>query len=292
MINLSIKIGKIKLKNPVLVASGVFGYGVELKDLVDLKKIGAIITKTITLKPKEGNPPPRIYETPSGMLNSIGLENPGLDIFIREKLPFLKKIGIPVIVSISGDSIEEFVELAKKLDREIEAIELNISCPNIKRTKLIAQDSKATSHVVKSVRKVTGKTLITKLSPNVTDITEIAKAAVEAGTDAISLINTIFGMAVDIKKKRIMFGGLSGPAIKPIALRMVYEVRRKVDIPIIGCGGIMNWQDALEFLICGATAVAIGTANLINPKISIEIIKGIENYLKKNKIRNIKELRW
>jgi len=301
MVDLNVKIGKVRLKNPVLVASGTFGYGEEFKDLVDLKKLGAIVTKTITLKPKEGNPPPRIYETPSGLLNSIGLENPGLDVFIKEKIPFLKKIGIPVIVSISGNNIEEFVELAKELDKTegVDAIELNISCPNIsitkmrklhKNVKLIAQDPQTTYEVVKAVHKVVKKTIVTKLSPNVTDITEIVEAAVKAKTDAISLINTFFSMAIDLKKKRIITGGLSGPAIKPIALRMVNEVRKKVDIPIIGCGGIMNWQDAIEFFIAGANAVSVGTANLINPKITLEIIKGIEDYLRENKIKDIREL--
>ena len=310
--NLEVKIGKIKLKNPVLVASGVFGYGEEFSEFLDLRKLGAIVTKTITLKPREGNFPPRLYETPSGLINSIGLENPGLEIFVKEKLPFLKSIGIPIIVSILGDNAEEFSELAKELDRTeiIDAIELNISCPNVKvhpqeftvhrkklrttnhkrQTNLISQDPQATYELIREVRRVTKKTLIAKLSPDVTDITEIAEAAVRAGIDAVSLVNTFFAMAIDMKKKRIITGGLSGPAIKPIALRMVFEVRKQLDIPIIGCGGIMNWQDALEFFISGANAISVGTANLVNPKITLEIIKGIENYWREKKISDIKEL--
>ncbi len=291
-----------------MVASGTFGYAEEFKDFIDLKKLGAIVTKTITLKPRLGNPPPRTCETPAGLLNSIGLENPGIDRFIEEKLPFLKKLAVPIIVSIAseGDS-NEFVGLAKRLDkiREISAIELNISCPNIKSQqksyrpltinhRLISQNAKATYAVVKAARKVTRKTLITKLSPNVTDVTEIAQAAQDAGTDAIALINTLMGMSIDLKtrKPRIAMGtaGLSGPAIRPVALRMVWEVYQKVKIPIIGMGGIMDTESALEFFIAGASAIAVGTANFINPRITIEIISGIEQYLGRNKIQDIKEL--
>jgi len=305
MTNLSINIGKLKLKNPLTVASGTFGYAEEFKDFMDLKKLGAIVTKTITLKPRKGNPSPRTCETPSGMLNSIGLENPGLKIFIKEKLPYLTKLGNPVIVSIAseGDS-QEFVTLAKRLDKikEIAAIELNISCPNItvtksqsrKVTRLISQDANATYELVKSVRKITNKTLITKLSPNVTDIADIALAAEAAGSDAISLINTITGMSIDINKREpriaCVTGGLSGPAIRPVALRMVWQVYQKVKIPIIGMGGIIDTLSALEFFIAGATAVAIGTANFINPGVSIEIIEGIKKYLIKNKINNLNDL--
>jgi dihydroorotate dehydrogenase (NAD+) catalytic subunit len=296
-INLSVKIGNLKLKNPVMVASGTFGYAEEFKDFINLKKLGAIVTKTITLKPRRGNLPPRTCETPAGMLNSIGLENPGMDKFIEEKLPILKKIGIPVIVSIaSEDDPKEFVTLAKRLDkiRNVTAIELNISCPNIKRTKLISQDPMSTHEVVKSVRRATQKTLITKLSPNVTDITEIAQAAERAGSDAVSLINTITAMSIDIEKRKpklgAITGGLSGPSIRPIAVRMVWEAYQKIKIPIIGMGGIMNTQDALEFLIAGATAISVGTANFINPRVSIEIIEGIKKYLIKNKIKDIRNL--
>jgi len=297
--NLSVNVGKLRLKNPLTVASGVFGWGEEFKDLIDLKKIGAITTKTITLKPKEGNPQPRIFETASGLLNSIGLENPGLDIFVKEKLSFLKEIRIPVIVSIWANDLEEFVELTKRLNRirDIDGIELNLSCPNIKssktkdqRVRLIAQDPKATKRTVKAIRRVTSKALIAKLSPNVTDITELAESAEDAGADAVSLINTFFGLAMDWEKQTLITGGLSGPAIKPLALRAVYEVYKSVEIPIIGTGGIMNTTDALEFIMCGATAIGIGTANLVNPKITIEVIDGLRNYLKNRKIADIKEL--
>ncbi|MDP2938670.1 MAG: dihydroorotate dehydrogenase [Candidatus Omnitrophota bacterium] len=304
MPNLKVKIGKLKLKNPVMAASGTFGYAQEFKDFIDLKNLGAIVTKTITLKPGQGNPAPRTCETPAGMLNSIGLENPGIEGFLKEKLPFLKKIGTPIIVSISSEkNPDEFVILAKKLDKikEISAIELNISCPNVRgqkiedrRQKLISQDSKATYEVVKSVRKVTTKTLITKLSPNVTDITEIAIAAEKAGSNAVSLINTLTGMSVDINTRKpkiaAITGGLSGPAIRPIALRMVWQVYQKIRIPIIAMGGIIDTSSALEFFIAGATAISIGTANFINPKITIEIISGIKRYLIQNKIKSIKEI--
>jgi dihydroorotate dehydrogenase (NAD+) catalytic subunit len=297
MPNLTVNIGKLKLKNPVMVASGTFGYAEEFKDFLDLKKLGAIVTKTITLKPRQGNPAPRTCETPAGMLNSIGLENPGIDRFIKEKLPYLNKTGVPIIISISSEeNPEEFITLAKRVDRinRVAALELNISCPNLKRPTLIAQDSQATHELVKAVRKVTKKTLITKLSPNVTDITEIARAAERAGSDAISLINTITGMSIDVatKKPKIasITGGLSGPAIRPIALRMVWEVYQKIKIPIIGMGGIMNTPSALEFILAGATAVAVGTGNFINPKVTMEIIAGIKKYMAANKIKNIKSI--
>jgi len=315
---LSVKLGKIKLKNPVMVASGTFGYAEEFRDFVDLKKLGAIVTKTITLKPRQGNPPARTCETPCGMLNSIGLENPGLEVFLIEKLPALLKIGPPIIVSIaSEENPDEFVILAKRIDKikRIAAIELNISCPNIKLAskpvsqlaglstgtpahrhtgKLISQDPNSTYALVKAVRKVTGKTLITKLSPNVTDITEIAQAAQGAGSDAVSLINTLTGVSIDVetRKPRIasITGGLSGPAIRPVAVRMVWEVYQKIKIPVIGMGGIMDISSALEFLIAGASAIAIGTANFVNPRISIEILEGIKGYLVKNKIKELGSL--
>lgn len=281
-----VKIGKINLKNPVMVASGTFGYAEEFEGLIDLKKLGAIVTKTITLDPKQGNPMPRICETASGMLNAIGLQNKGVDNFIEEKLPYLSKIGVPVIVSVSGDCADEFCELAKRLDREkhVDGIELNLSCPNIKARGLIAQDKEATYETVKSVREKTGKTLIAKLSPNVTDIVEIAEAACEAGADSVSLINTLIGMAIDVEtgkpKLGNITGGLSGPCIKPIALRMVWEVAKNIDKPVIGMGGIMTAQDAVEFLIAGAKAVQIGTASFIDPGISGKIIKGVEKWTK------------
>lgn len=294
--NLSVKIGKLKLKNPVMVASGTFGYAEEFASLVDLKKLGAIITKTITLKPKKGNPPPRTVETASGMLNAIGLENPGIKVFIKEKLPFLRKIGVPIIVSISADNDLEFVELTKILNKTagVSAIELNLSCPNLGTSRMVSQLDKATYRVVKAVRAATKLTLITKLTPNVTDIGLIARAAVAADTDAISLVNTFLAMAVDKDSKcpklANITGGLSGPAIKPIALRMVWEVARTVYVPIIGMGGIMNTEDALEFIVAGATAVAVGTGSFVNPKASIEIIEGIKKYLAQKKIKDIKDL--
>ena len=318
MIDLRINIGKLKLKNPVMVASGTFGWLEELKDVMDLTKLGAIVTKTITLKPRSGNPSPRTCETPAGMLNSIGLENPGIGKFIEEKLPSLSKIGIPIIVSIaSEENPEEFIALTRRLDKmnKVSAIELNISCPNIKSSKLpacpclagrraagrqapssklIAQDPKATYNLVRQVRKVTKKTIITKLSPNVTDITEIAKAAKAAGTDALSLVNTFYAISIDANTRKSklgnIIGGLSGPAIKPIALRMVWEIYKNVKVPIIGMGGIMDTEDALEFIIAGATAVAVGTVNFIHPKVSIDIIEGIRKYMASNKINNIKSL--
>lgn len=309
--NISVEIGRLKLKNPVMVASGTFGYGEEFKDLVCLRDIGAIITKSVTVEPYQGNTPPRIWETTAGMLNAIGLQNEGVDDFIKNKLPFLKKIGTAVIVSIAGETKQEYGELAKRLDRTgIDGIEINISCPNIGRygsfnrqrvtghgrrvTKLFAQDAGSTQEVVRIVRRQTRKTIITKLSPNVTDITEIAKAAEKAGTDAVSLINTVMGMGVDIETRRPRIGnitgGLSGPAIKPIALRMVWEVYRAIKIPIIGIGGIMNAEDAVEFFLCGATAVQIGTANFVNPDTATQVIDGLKVYLKRNRLKSIKEL--
>ncbi|MFH1202006.1 MAG: dihydroorotate dehydrogenase [Candidatus Omnitrophota bacterium] len=305
--SLSVKIGKLKLKNPVLVASGTFGYAEEFKDLLNLSAIAAIITKTITLKPRKGNPPPRTSETPAGMLNSIGLENPGLEKFIEEKIPVLKKIGTPIIVSIaSEDDPEEFLALARRLDKikEVAAIELNISCPNIKRVRspqsavhsqtMISQDAKATYDLVKKVRACTRKTLITKLSPNVISIAEIALAAKSAGSDAVSLINTITAMDIDTDSRRpalaAITGGLSGPAIRPIALRMVWEVYQKVKIPVIGMGGIVDTNSALQFFIAGATAICVGTGNFINPRVSLEIIEGLKKYLKENKISSINKL--
>lgn len=301
---LSVNIGRLKLNNPVMVASGTFGYAEEFSDFMDLKKLGAVVSKTITLKPRQGNPAPRTCETSAGMLNSIGLENPGLDAFINCKLPVLAKTGVPVIVSIASESGQpEFVELARCLDKqkEIAAIEINISCPNIRNAehraqsaKLISQDPKATYEVIKAIRKATTKTLITKLSPNVTEITEVAIAAERAGSDAVSLINTLTGMSIDINTRKpkiaCVTGGLSGPAIRPIAVRMVWEAYRKVKIPIIGMGGIMDFASALEFFMAGASAISIGTANFVNPGVSLEIIKGIKKYLEKNGINSIQKL--
>lgn len=292
--NLSVSIGNLKLKNPVMVASGTFGYAEEFKDFMDLKKLGAIVTKTITKKPRHGNLPPRTCETPAGMLNSIGLENPGIDKFIQEKLPFLKKLNIPVIVSIAAEeSPDEFVALVKQLDQldEVSAIELNISCPNLKKDKLIAHDAGDTFRLVSAVRQLTRKCLITKLSPNVNSISEIALAAEKAGSDALALINTLGGMSIDVNKRTPKLGawtgGLSGPAIRPVAVKMVWEAYNKIKIPIIGMGGIIDTQSALEFFIAGASAVSVGTANFINPRVSLEIIAGLKQYLADNDIQNL-----
>ncbi|MFH0935551.1 MAG: dihydroorotate dehydrogenase [Candidatus Omnitrophota bacterium] len=298
---LSVNIGKLKLKNPVLVASGTFGYAGEFAGFIDIEKLGAIVTKTITLKARPGNPAPRTCETPAGMLNAIGLENPGADVFLKEKLPALNKIGIPVIASIAAETPEELKRLINLLnDADVDAIELNLSCPNVKSPKstvdsrLIAQDAQTTRNWVIAVRKVTRKTIIAKLSPNVTDIAEIAIAAERAGADAISLINTITAMSIDTKTRRPMLanitGGLSGPAVRPVAVRMVWEAYQKIKVPIIGMGGIMDVQSALEFFIAGASAINIGTANFINPRASIEIISGLKQYLKENKIKDINNL--
>ena len=295
--NLNVKIGSLDLKNPVIVASGTFGYAQEFEDLVDLKKLGAIVTKTITVKARQGNLAPRTCETPAGMLNSIGLENPGIDSFIQEKLPFLQKLGIPVIVSIAAEETpDEFAILVKRLDQipAVAAIELNISCPNLQKDKLISQDVKDTLELVSAVRKLTSKCLITKLSPNVTSITQIALAAQSAGTDAVALINTLGGMSIDIKKRTPRLGswvgGLSGPAIRPVAVKMVWEAYNKIKIPIIGMGGIMDTESALEFFIAGATAVSVGTANFVNPQISLEIIAGLQQYMLKNNMQNLSAL--
>ncbi len=300
----SVKLGKLKLKNPVTVASGTFGYAQEFKDLVDLDSLGAIITKTITLNPRLGNPTPRLAETSSGMLNAIGLQNEGLDDFIKVKLPMLQKIKTKIIVSVSANSAEEFIDCVKALEKaKVQAVELNLSCPNIKYAKLksskgkariFAQDENDTFSLINAVAKKTNLVLIAKLSPNVTDITSIAMAAQKAGAHALSLVNTFSAMAIDINtlKPRLanVSGGLSGPAIKPIAVKMVYDVAQAVDIPILGMGGIMNADDAIEFILAGATAISVGTANFVQPSASMDIIKGIEQYCKRNNIKDINKL--
>lgn len=296
-LDLSVKIGSLDLKNPVMVASGTFGYAQEFKDFIDLKKLGAIVTKTITVRARQGNLPPRTCETPAGLLNSIGLENPGIDKFIQDKLPFLKKLGIPLIVSIAAEETpDEFAILVKRLDQfpEVSAIELNISCPNLQKDKLISQDAQATLELISAVRKLTTKCLITKLSPSVTSITQIALAAQSAGADALALINTLGGMSIDVHKRipklGAWVGGLSGPAIRPIAVKMVWEVYNKIKIPIIGMGGIMDTESALEFFIAGAAAVGVGTANFVNPQTCLEIIAGLEQYMLKHKMQDLSQL--
>lgn len=293
----SVNIAGIRLKNPVMTASGTFGYAREFGSLADLGQIGAIIVKGLSLKPCKGNPPPRIVETSCGMLNAIGLENVGIDAFIAEKLPFLKTLSTPIIVNIYGTCIEEYAQLAARLnDTEgISGIEVNISCPNVKRGGIVfGTDPRVAYEVVQSVRKETKLPMIVKLSPNVTDITAIALSAEDAGADALSLINTITGMAIDVRTRRPKLanitGGLSGPAIKPVALRMVWQTARKVKIPLIGVGGIMSAEDALEFLIAGASAIQIGTANFVNPKAANDIAAGIENFLAAQNISRVTDI--
>ena len=298
--NLEVEIAGIKLKNPVMTASGTFGYGEEFSPFIDLDKLGAMVLKGITLKPKMGNPPPRIIETPSGMLNSIGLQNVGVEMLIKEKLPYLQKFNTPVIINISGDTIKEYIELARRLgevskEMGVAGLEVNISCPNVKKGGMAwGTDAKATYKIINSIRKTTPLPLIAKLTPNVTDIKTIAQAAEEAGADALSLINALVGMAVDIDSRKPKLanvsGGLSGPAVKPVALWMVWQVFQTVNIPVIGIGGIIKTEDALEFIIAGARAIEIGTANFVNPKVTIEIIEGIEKYLTENNIKDMNEL--
>lgn len=295
--NLSVNIGKLKLKNPVMTASGTFGYGEEYAEFIDLSNLGAIVVKGLSLKPRKGNPPPRAVETPAGMLNAIGLQNIGIKAFIRDKLLFLKQFNTAVIVNFFGDTVEEYAEAARHLadTNGIHALEMNISCPNREAGwAVFGTDPEMTFKVVSRVRKVTHLPLIVKLSPNVTDIRVIAKAAEDAGADAISLINTITGMSIDIKTKKPclanIIGGLSGPAIRPIAVRMVWECYKTVSIPIIGMGGIMSAEDAIEFILAGATAIAVGTANFINPMATMEIIYGLDKYLTEKGINDVKEL--
>ena len=295
--DMSVEIAGIKLRNPIMPASGTFGYGEEYTPFIDMEKIGAIVTKGLSLKPKAGNPTPRIAETVSGMLNAIGLQNVGIDAFIQHKMPFLRTVNTPVIANFFGNTLEEYGEVAKRLNDipEIAAGELNISCPNVKQGGIVfGTDPKAASEVVALVRKNLQKPLIVKLTPNVTDITVVARAVEEAGADAIACINTLTGMSVDVntRKPRIanMTGGLSGPAIRPVAVRMVHQVVQTVSVPVIGIGGIVKAMDALEFLIVGAKAVQVGTANFVDPTAMISIIEGIEEFLAEEGIDDIHDL--
>ncbi|MEK6744425.1 MAG: dihydroorotate dehydrogenase [Nitrospirota bacterium] len=295
--DLSVNFAGIKLKNPVLTASGTFGYGEEFADIIDLNKLGGIIVKGISLKPIKGNPPPRIWETPSGMLNAIGLENPGVDVFLRDKLPFLRNYDTAVLVNIFGYSLEEYVGVAERLDGVpgVAGLEVNISCPNVKAGGIVfGTDLKAAFDLLSAVRKATRMPVIAKLSPNVTDITAFAKVARDAGCDGLSLINTLLGMAIDIRSRTPRLanrtGGLSGPAIRPVAVRMVWQAAQAVDLPIIGMGGIMTHEDALEFILAGASAVAVGTANFVNPRATLDIIAGMETFLTQEGIGSVKEL--
>ena len=297
MADLSVNIGNLKLSNPVMTASGTFGYGKEFEDFVDLEKIGGIIVKGTTLHRREGNPYPRMAETPMGMLNAVGLQNKGVDYFISEIYPQIKDIRTNMIVNVSGSAIEDYVQTAEKINAldAIPAIELNISCPNVKQGGMaFGVTAKGASEVVKAVREVYKKTLIVKLSPNVTDITEIARAVEGAGADSVSLINTLLGMAIDAEKRRPVLstitGGMSGAAVKPIALRMVWQVSKAVNIPVVGLGGIINWKDAVEFLLAGATAVQIGTANFIDPAITVKVAEGIDDYLNRHGFTSVKDI--
>lgn len=297
MIDLSVKIGSLNLKNPVLVASGTFGYGKEANDLVGLASLGGIITKSVSPLPRDGNSPPRILELPAGMLNSIGLQNVGVEAFVKEKLPFLKSIDTTIIVNIAGSSAEEFLAVVNRLEGEdgIDGYELNFSCPNVQEGGLeFSQNSKVTASVTSLIRKATKRPLIIKLTPNVTRVRDMARAAADSGADAVSLINTLVGMAVDVESQRpkinTITAGYSGPAIKPVALAKVYEVAQAVGIPIIGIGGIMNAQDALEFLITGACAIQVGTANFIDPSTGERIAKELAEYAENKGLAAISEL--
>ncbi len=286
----------IEMKNPVTVASGTFGYGREFQDFIDLNRLGAIITKGTSLKPRPGNKAPRICETASGMLNSIGLQNPGVEYFAEVDLPFLRKFDTKIIVNACGSTIEEYVELCKILNTlDIDGVELNLSCPNVKAGCLaFGTTYEGVKNVTSQVRKVLDKPLIVKLTPNVTDITAPAKGAEDAGADAISAINTLLGMKIDINKRAPILanntGGLSGPAIKPVAVRCVYQIAQSVNIPVMGLGGIMNGEDAIEFMIAGASTISIGAGNFVDPTVAVKTIDGIENYMKKNKIEDLKEI--
>ncbi|MCS7203052.1 MAG: dihydroorotate dehydrogenase [Thermodesulfovibrio sp.] len=295
--SLKVKIGSLELKNPVLTASGTFGYGLEYSQFIDLNLLGGIIIKGLSLKPKKGNPPPRIYETPCGMLNSIGLQNIGYEAFVKEKLPFLRKFNTKIVVNFFGENLDEYIEIANKLSKTdgVDALEMNISCPN-KETKWrkMGTEPELLRKAVKEVRAVVNKTLIVKLTPQVTDIAYMAKIVEDEGADAVSLINTFPAMVVDIKTRSSVLGtltgGLSGPAIRPIAVRATWEVCKAVKIPVIGIGGIVDYSDALQFLIVGAKAVAVGTANFINPYATVEIIEGIERFLIEEGINNINDI--
>ena len=297
MIDLSVKLGKLDLKNPVMTASGTFGYGTEYQDFVDIARLGGIVVKAVSLNNRDGNAYPRMAETPSGMLNSVGLQNKGVEYFIKEIYPAIKDFDTHVIVNVSGSTIEEYVEVAERINEleKIPAIELNISCPNVKQGGMAFGTIPSTAtEVTAAVRKVYRKDLIVKLSPNVTSIQEMAKAVVDGGADIISLINTLLGVAIDAEKRKFilstMTGGLSGPAIKPIAMRMVWQVSKAVKVPIIGMGGIMNATDAIEFLLAGASAVQVGTANFIDPTVTMKIVDGIEAYCRLHKVAAVKEL--
>lgn len=297
ILDLEVNLGGMILNNPITVASGTFGYGVEYEPFVDIASLGAVIVKGTTLEPRMGNPPPRICETPSGMLNAIGLENPGVEAFINQHLPVLRSRNAIVIVNIAGNTVEEYAKLAQILNGQpgIAGLEINISCPNVKKGGLqFGTDPGMVQEVVAAVKSQTSLPVMAKLSPNVTDIVAIARAAERGGADCLSLINTLLGMAIDIERRKPIlantFGGLSGPAIKPVALRMVYQVASEVPLPIMGEGGISSTRDVIEFLMAGATAVSIGTANFVNPLVTQEVLTGLKDYMKRHQITSIKDL--
>lgn len=297
MADLRVNIGALKLKNPVLTASGTFGYGEEFADFIDLTRLGGCIVKGTTLYPREGNPYPRMAETPMGMLNAVGLQNKGVHYFVEQIYPRLKDLNTNVIVNVSGSSVEDYSETAAIINELdiIPAIELNISCPNVKHGGMtFGVHPEAAAEVVSAVRMAYHKTLIVKLTPNVTDITEIAKAVEGAGADSVSLINTMLGMAIDAERRKPLLstitGGLSGPCVKPVALRMVWQVAKAVKIPVVGLGGIMNATDAIEFMLAGATAVELGTANFIDPAITVKVVDGINEYLDRHGVKSVHEI--
>lgn len=297
MVDLSVEIGKLKLKNPIMTASGTFGYGEEFADFIDLNRLGGIIVKGTTLHHREGNPYPRMAETPSGMLNAVGLQNKGVDYFIEHIYPRIKDLDTRVIVNVSGSCIDDYVAVCEKLSPldKVAAVEINISCPNVKQGGMgFGTTCSGAESVTSAVRKAYDGTMIVKLTPNVTDITEIARAVEAAGADAVSLTNTFLGMAIDVEKRKPMLstitGGLSGPCIRPIAVRMVWQVANAVQVPVVGLGGIASGRDAIEFLLAGATAVQIGTANFVDPQVTIKAIGYIEDYLKRHQITSVREL--
>ena len=297
MVDLSVEIGKLKLKNPIMTASGTFGYGEEFADFIDLNRLGGIIVKGTTLHHREGNPYPRMAETPSGMLNAVGLQNKGVDYFIEHIYPRIKDLDTRVIVNVSGSCIDDYVAVCEKLSPldKVAAVEINISCPNVKQGGMgFGTTCSGAESVTSAVRKAYDGTMIVKLTPNVTDITEIARAVETAGADAVSLTNTFLGMAIDVEKRKPMLstitGGLSGPCIRPIAVRMVWQVANAVKVPVVGLGGIASGRDAIEFLLAGATAVQIGTANFVDPQVTVKAIGYIEDYLKRHQITSVREL--
>ena len=296
MIKTAVTLAGVELKNPVMTASGTFGSGAEYSEFVDLNKLGAVVTKGVANVPWPGNPTPRIAETPSGMLNAIGLQNPGIDVFCERDIPFLKKYNTRIIVNVCGKTTEDYCEVVERLGNEsVDLLEINVSCPNVKEGGIaFGQDPKALEAITKEVKKYAKQPVIMKLSPNVTDITEMAKAAEAGGADVLSLINTLTGMKIDINRRTFALanktGGMSGPAVKPVAVRMVYQVAQAVKVPFIGMGGIATAEDALEFLMAGATAVSVGTANFFNPYATEEVVAGIEDFMQRQKVEDISEL--